>query len=136
MKTELEDNSGWAHVIPARVEKDGVTLLEGAHEDGISKTIGVEAWKTLHLPIHPRFEGGRFSSFQKNLGETHMEALENCGGITSVGVICQFSKTPSQLGWRNQTSVDTPQEDDAQEAVQFLREDSLKLMNSRTLHSF
>ena len=34
---------------------------------------------------------------KKNLGETHMEALENCGGITSVGVICQFSKTPSNL---------------------------------------
>ena len=91
-----------------------------------ANTSKIRRWQVLIIPKKKK----------KYLGETHMEALENCGGITSVGVICQFSKTPSQLGWRNQTSVDTPQEDDAQEAVQFLREDSLKLMNSRTLHSF
>jgi len=118
------------------VEKDGVTLLEGAHEDGISKTIGVEAWKTLHLPIHPRFEGGRFSSFQKKpWGNTHGSPRKLRGHHFCWCHLSIFQDS-FQLGCRNQTSVDTPQEDDAQEAVQFLREDSLKLMNSRTLHSF
>ena len=55
----------------------------------------------------------------KNGPTDHLETLETASLLlVSSGLIVEASK------------IRCPQEDDAQEAVQFLREDTLKLMNS------
>lgn len=142
MKIELEDNSGFLHIAekcwissPVRVEKDGVTLLEGAHEDGEFQTFGVEFSQDLKVPGTQQTVETHHCPSSKTLGKHTRKLNRNCGASLVLMSSVNFPRLLLNLDAASVESVDTPQEDDEQEAVQFLREDSLKLMNSWTLLS-